>query len=133
MYNDTCSLTPHKRQRRNGIIQQSLAHRDRSQPFTTIIELIHTENCGLEGNSCHKLTNSTLTTKKDGVWINYWPVLPKSRSTAAWTFPAVAISARIFSCVSKKPISWSCDNWVAYSSSGGTGYAECNECKADKT
>ena len=52
--------------------------------------------------------------------IFYWPIFPRSRSTAAWTFPAVAAKARMFSCVSKKPISWSWANCVAYSSSGGT-------------
>lgn len=52
--------------------------------------------------------------------IHYCPVFPRSRSTAACTFPAVAISARIFSWVSKKPISCNWANWVAYNSSGGT-------------
>lgn len=61
------------------------------------------------------------------VIIIYWPEFPKSRSTAAWTFPAVAIKARIFSWVSKKPISWSCDNWVAYNCSGGTEMTKKNK------
>lgn len=52
--------------------------------------------------------------------ICYWPEFPRSRSTAAWTFPEVATRARMFSWVSKKPISWSCDNWVAYNCSGGS-------------
>lgn len=50
----------------------------------------------------------------------YWPEFPKSRSTAAWTLPEVAIRALMFSCVSKKPISCSCESWVAYNCSGGS-------------
>jgi len=40
----------------------------------------------------------------------HWPRFPRSRSTAACTFPAVARNALIFSWVSKKPISCSCDS-----------------------
>lgn len=52
--------------------------------------------------------------------ICYWSEFPKSRWTAAWTFPDVAISALMFSWVSKNPISWSCESWVAYNCSGGS-------------
>ena len=50
----------------------------------------------------------------------YWPRLPRRRSTAACTFPAVATSAWMFSALSMKPISRSWVSCVAYSSSGGT-------------
>lgn len=55
---------------------------------------------------------------REKLW--FYPLFPRSRSTAAWTFPDVARSALMFSCVSKKPISCSCDSCAAYSSSGGT-------------
>ena len=42
------------------------------------------------------------------------------RSTATWTLPKVAIRAIMFSCVSKNPISWSCETWEAYNCSSGS-------------
>lgn len=44
---------------------------------------------------------------------HHGPKFPSNLSTAAWTLPWVARNALIFSWVSKKPISWSCDSWVA--------------------
>lgn len=59
--------------------------------------------------------------RKSANFTCYCPEFPKSRSTAAWTFPDVAIRALKFSCVSKNPISWSWVSWVAYNVSGGSG------------
>jgi hypothetical protein len=38
------------------------------------------------------------------VYKRFWPMFPRSRSTAAWTFVAVVAKAWMFSYVSKKPM-----------------------------
>jgi hypothetical protein len=74
---------------------------------------------GFEGTKLNPQNN--LHGKESANFTCYCPVFPKSRSTAAWTFPDVAIRALMFSCVSKNPISWSWESWVAYNCSGGSG------------